>query len=202
MKKRAIALLCLILALSLLWACGGGTDKEKSPTGTGTRPTGRDPAVHKQLEETIQFQFDVRYNGQYARLADLAPGEYWTLREQERGQTLAEALAERASDWPLVNANQEALYGQDFHVTYTLQAWQPLSQEDRAGVIGALEARYGIDADRIQQIYDAEGALNYRGSRKEHTDRLKVSVVCCDGQWYCMGWECTDGVYTATFLTG
>ena len=149
-------------------------------------------------------RYETVINGEFNKLKDLAPKEYWAYIAEQNNTTVDKYIAERIKSLEESHSQaltQETSYGTalsaEIHVVDTYK----VSAMHLAGIKKALESKYGIEGHRIKSAYKLHLKViqNYTKDCIDYAGL--VTAVQIDSQWYLIRYTSNPDSYYVSFIT-
>ena len=179
MMKKLTALLCAILMIVSLAACGGSGDQgaTQATTAAQTEDDAAEKAFAKAFEADKNYDIDamaeVEYSVNFSESVD----------KEKRIQSAKDSLKE--IDEETLNSYKEQLKDAEYHILEQTT----LGKEEMQDRIAQLESQYR-DTDKITEIRK----LTYNVTMPDEEEPLNesaVEMIKVDGVWYCFMGETT-----------
>ena len=205
-KNRLFRLLAMILTaimmISMLSACGSSSDNDDDDDDDDV--SGITVSSPSTIEGAIDAYFDVYVRGKLDKLEVLAPKEYWEkeLKNENNKNISVKEIIKKLKENNVADTWIEDLeeeYGKNIEVSFKIVEKDEMKKSDFNDLKDYLNERYDIPKKNIENAYEVELEITYKGKDDKDTDDAEFTVVQIDGKWYVVSNNSFIGAYLAVF---
>ena len=149
-------------------------------------------------------QYKPLLNGEFDKLEELAPKEYWEQVAKNQKVTVQQYLETRIAYLEERYEKQTAVtnssLGNFVSVDLKVVDAEKVKEKDLAGIKKALEETYGIDADRVKNAHKLIVKMTRIYTEDSHSVPISVSAVQIDSKWYLISYSKGSDNYRVSFV--
>lgn len=138
----------------------------------------------------VQKYLDLDWKGRTGSIKSLAPEKYWKYVEEEYDLDVKDIKEDWKDDWKdeledyVESESFEEAYGNKGKVSYKYQDKKEATNDELKAVKAALNSKYEIKKDDIDELYVVDYTFTYKGDEDKDVATRSYYVVKIDGKWY------------------